>query len=141
MTPLKHLLVVDGYNVLNSWGMADASLNLEAARDDLADLLADYAGYQGISVLLVFDAHLGRSDGSEETRGPVEVLYTKRSETADSRIEGLIKSLVKANDRVTVVTADYTLQLFIMTEGALRMTPNELKMRMESERGRGVAER
>ncbi len=141
MTPLKHLLVVDGYNVLNHWGMADTRLNLEAARDDLIELLADYAGYEGIRVLVVFDAHLGRSDGSEEERGDVAVIYTKRSETADSRIERLIKSLVKIHDRVTVVTADYTLQLFIMTEGALRMTPGELKMRIESVRGRGVAER
>ena len=134
-------MVVDGYNVLNTWGMTDNSLNLEAARDDLTGILSDFAGYQDIGVILIFDAHMHSRPESEETRDRISIIYTKRYETADSRIEAMIKPLVRAHDRVTVVTADYTLQLFVLTAGALRMSPNELKMRIEAERGRGVTGR
>jgi len=138
MKQFKHIMVVDGYNVLNQWDMVNSQINLEAAREDLIHILSDYAGYQGIGILLVFDAHMHSRLGSEEIYSNISVIYTKRGETADTRIEGMIRSLVRAHDRVTVVTADYTLQLFVMGEGALRMSPNELKLRIETEQGKGV---
>ena len=60
MISSKNLLIVDGYNILNNWGLVIRSINFEAARDDLGDILADYAGYKEIDIILVFDAH--RSD-------------------------------------------------------------------------------
>jgi len=134
----KDLLIVDGYNILNRWGMVSGRINLEAARVDLSEILADYAGYKGIDSIVVFDAHKAKNFGSESELGNLKIVYTKRSETADTKIEGIIKEKVSEYRNVYVATADYTLQLFILGEGALRVTPNELKLMVERERGRSI---
>ena len=55
---MEQWVVVDGYNVINAWPalLARQQLNLQAARDDLLERLADYQGYWGGRVLVVFDA-------------------------------------------------------------------------------------
>jgi predicted RNA-binding protein with PIN domain len=138
MISSKNLLIVDGYNILNNWGLVIRSINFEAARDDLGDILADYAGYKEIDIILVFDAHRSDDFGSEIEQGRLLTVYTKHNETADSRIEGIIKEKTKKYKNVYVATADYTLQLFVLGEGALRITPNELKASVELLRGRSI---
>ncbi len=135
MSRKASLLVVDGYNILNAWGLNERRINLEAAREDLGDFLADFGGYSGLDVLLVFDAHRSDQADAVEEKGNLKVIYTKPNETADSRIERLIKPLLNDYRTITVATADYALQLFVLGAGALRMTPLELKTLVEKERG------
>ena len=67
----KRILIVDGYNVLGAWrsGMGSMeSARMDAARDELTDMLRDYAGYAGQAVILVYDAWLSdRKTRTEET--------------------------------------------------------------------------
>ncbi len=132
------LLIVDGYNILNSWQLTRGRINLEAAREDLTEILSDFGGYRGMDIVLVYDAHQTDSAGMEEMLGNLTVIYTQPGETADSRIERMIQSVVKKYRQVTVATADYALQMFVLGAGALRMTPQELKMLVEQERGRMI---
>jgi len=132
------LLIVDGYNILNAWGLVAGRVNLAAAREDLGHLLADFGGYLGTDILLVFDAHHADAAEVTEEKGNLTVIYTKPNETADSRIERMIKPLLKEYRHVTVATADYALQLFVLGAGALRMTPMELKTRVEQARGNKI---
>ena len=132
------LLIVDGYNILNSWHLMRGRINLEAAREDMTEMLSDFGGYRGMDIVLVYDAHLTDSAGLEETAGSLTVIYTQSGETADSRIERMIQSVVKKYRQVTVATADYALQLFALGAGALRMTPQELKLLVEQERRRMI---
>ena len=138
MSPKASLIIVDGYNILNAWGMIRDRINLEAARMDLAHLLADFAGYRGEDIALVFDAHQLDTVGTETQIGSLTLMFTKAGETADSRIEGMVKPMREQYGRVTVVTADYTLQLFALGAGGIRMTPTELKLQVEAERGRPI---
>ena len=132
------LLIVDGYNILNAWNLISGRINLEAAREDLTHILADFGGYRDMDILLVYDAHKNDMAGVEEQYGNLTVIYTEPNETADSRIERMIKQLLKQYRRITVATADYALQLFVLGAGGLRMTPTELKTLVEQERGRAI---
>ena len=56
---MSQILLVDGYNMIGAWSelrqLADD--NLEDARDRLIELLANYQGFSGKRIILVFDAH------------------------------------------------------------------------------------
>ncbi|HAA81043.1 MAG TPA: RNA-binding protein, partial [Thermoanaerobacter sp.] len=79
-------MLVDGYNVINNWQILkeEAQKNLEDARDKLIDMLADFKGYSGINIILVFDAMYvkGSLEKHEEISG-IEVVYTREGESAD----------------------------------------------------------
>ena len=135
MSKHAELLIVDGYNILNAWEMTDSNINLEAARQDLVEILADFGGYRGIDIMVVYDAHQSETSGTENEIGSLTEVYTKKHETADSRIERMMKQKVKRHPKVTVATADYALQLFVLGAGGLRMTPHELRLMVEEARG------
>lgn len=86
-----NLIIVDGYNVINSSGRL-SGLPLEHARDVLFDLLRDYAGFTNVSVMLVFDAHYQNTP--ESVTGSLDdgmVVYTGAGETADMFIERTVR--------------------------------------------------
>ena len=86
--PRKKLLIVDGYNVINSWRSGMDARTLADAREELAHKLMDYAGYTGQKVVLVFDAWMSdRQARTVEETGPLTVVYTQKNETADHYIE------------------------------------------------------
>ncbi|MEW9082686.1 NYN domain-containing protein [Caldanaerobacter subterraneus] len=121
-------MLVDGYNVINNWQMLKeiAKRSLEDARDKLIDLLADFKGYTGINIILVFDAMYvkGSLEKHEEING-IEVVYTKEGESADHFIESKVVELVKKED-VVVVSSDWIVQQVVMAHGAIRMSAREL---------------
>lgn len=88
----KRILIVDGYNVLNAWRPAQgmSARTLAEAREDLAAQLMDYAGFSGQKVILVYDAWQSeRAVRTQESAGPLTVVYTHKNETADHYIERL----------------------------------------------------
>lgn len=127
-------LIVDGYNVINSWPILIKlkNDNLELARDKLVEMLQNYQGTQDINVIVVFDAHLSKAKvRTISNRGKVEIFYTKAGETADTLIERMIGEL-PARSNKTVVTNDWNEQKIILGKGALRMTSRELLYRLTS---------
>ena len=76
---MKPLLLVDGYNVIGAWNVPrEEHLSIEEARDRLVHLIADYAGYTGEEVIVVFDGHYtDRPARSCTTVHGVEVVFTK----------------------------------------------------------------
>lgn len=54
-----NLIIVDGYNVINSSGRL-SGLPLEHARDVLFDLLRDYAGFTNVSVRRALSKYAGK---------------------------------------------------------------------------------
>ena len=55
---MKPLLLVDGYNVIGAWNVPrEEHLTIQEARERLIHLIADYAGYSGEEVIVVFDGH------------------------------------------------------------------------------------
>ena len=72
-------LLVDGYNIIFAWQdlRALAAVNLDSARDKLIDILSNYQGYLGSTVIVVFDAYKVKgSPGSKLMYNNMNVFYT-----------------------------------------------------------------
>lgn len=130
---MKSYLIVDGYNIINSWTSLKkiASENMEEARDRLIEILADYRAYKGMEVILVFDAHFVKgSRQKEEIIHNIKVVFTKEYETADSYIEKTVHDLSRLNF-VQVATSDWAEQITILSNGGVRISARELEEEVE----------
>jgi hypothetical protein len=125
---MKQVLLVDGYNMIGAWPelsrLADDSL--EDARDRLLDMLANYRGYSGKTVIVVFDAHQVPGPGSRYRHGGVDVIFTKEKETADEVIERMAGDLSGRGTVIQVATSDSAEQHVAFGRGALRVSAREL---------------
>lgn len=127
------ILIVDGYNMIGAWPEL-ASLkkkDLSAARDRLIAILADYQGYTGYRVIVVFDAYEVKGIEKKYRNHNIEVIFTKAEETADERIEKLAVELNDIRTQVHVATSDFTEQWAIFGQGALRISARELLIEVE----------
>lgn len=121
-------LLVDGYNIIFAWEELQelAEVNIDAARDRLADILCTYQGYRNCHVILVFDAY--RVKNHTETvlaYHNIHIVYTKEAETADSYI-ARTAARMEGQYRVTVATSDALVQMIIWGKGAVRMSAQGL---------------
>lgn len=128
-----NILLVDGYNIIGDWKELQLlrDKDMAGARDLLIEKMAEYQAFTGTKVIIVFDAHEAPGKESRLKQFKVEVLYTKENETADERIERLIKRLKNVKTDVYVATSDYTEQRTIFAQGALRVSARELKIEMK----------
>lgn len=127
------ILLVDGYNIIGAWKELRAlkADKLIDARDRLIEMMAEYKAYSGWRVIVVFDAHLVPGIEHKNVQHAVEVIFTRKNETADERIEKLAASLPTRRDQVHVATSDLTEQWVIFAQGALRISARELEIEME----------
>lgn len=129
----KEYLFVDGYNIINAWNnlrtLSEGSL--EAARNELIDIMAEYSFYTGIKVIIVFDAHLvkGSIQKKEAFKG-VEVVYTREKESADHYIERKLDDIGRTK-KVRVATSDWLEQQVVFGRGGTRISARELKVEVE----------
>ena len=131
---MGEFLIVDGYNVINAWPelIRLKDVNYEHARLKLIDILSDYAGFKGIKVIVVFDAHQVKGGlGHKEWNGSVEIIYTPEDVTADLAIEKLVTGIKTDEERVYVATSDRIEQSIILGKGAYRISSRELLLDIE----------
>ena len=132
--PPESYLLVDGYNIIFAWDELKelADVNIDAARTALADILANYQGYRGMTLILVFDAYKVRGgQGAVEQYHNIYIVYTKEAQTADAYIEAAVHEIAR-HHRVTVATSDGLEQTIVFGEGAVRMSARELKEDVEN---------
>ena len=129
---MRPLLIVDGYNVIGAWREAGKNrYTFDEARDKLTHKLAEYSGYKGVEVVVVFDGYKSdKLSTTVETQGPLTVVYTRHGETADSYIERLVVQSPKYRV-VRVATSDGDVQNMALGAGATRITSRELLMEVE----------
>lgn len=122
------VLLVDGYNMIGAWSELNRlkDHSLEDARDRLLDMLADFQGFSGMRVFVVFDAHQMPGIGATYHQHKLTVVYTKEKETADECIERICTEWISRRRNVYVATSDMTEQHVIFGKGALRMSAREL---------------
>ena len=123
----KDYIIVDGYNLIFAWEELSelAAVDLDNARQQLLDKLANYRGFRGCELVVVFDGYRVKgSKGSREDYHNLNVVYTKENETGDMYIEKLANSIGR-NYRVRVVTSDGLIQLSALRSGVLRMSSRE----------------
>lgn len=136
--PAERWLLVDGYNIIHAWAELSslAAINFDAARTRLLEILANYQGYRGVNVLVVFDAYqvAGRTKSEPERWQNLYVVYTKQAETADQYIAKAVQE-IGARYNITVATSDQLVQLIILGQGALRISARELLKEVEAVNG------
>lgn len=129
---MDDVLIVDGYNVIGAWPhlreLRDRDLDL--ARDQLIEAIADYQGYSGWKCIVVFDAYNVPGLGKQSNLRKVEVHYTKEKETADELIERFVKQLTRRRRQIYVATSDFTEQNVAFGSGALRLSARELLVKV-----------
>lgn len=121
-----NVLVVDGYNIIGEWDELKNINELSLARDKLIDALADYQAYTGQRVVVVFDAQYVSGPRSKQKAFQVEIIYTKKNETADECIERIVTEYKNVMNQVYVATSDHLEQRIIFGKGALRKSAREL---------------
>lgn len=131
---MEEWLIVDGYNVLGASDEAAQSCSLEEARDWLIRQLSEYQAMSGRKVILVFDAHRIPGLGTKQVLEQIEVHYTRHRETADERIEKLVRQLRQPGRRIFVATSDYLEQRMVFGQGAYRISSRELLREMKEAR-------
>ena len=127
-------MIVDGYNVIHAWNIDTA--NLEGARTELLNTLDDYAGFTGEDITVVFDGYRTREAMREEHHGLLTVVYTGHGVTADTHIQRVAR---QRGAMLKVVTADFLEQLSVFGSGAVRVTPDELKILVRQARERHIS--
>ena len=130
---VKEYLLVDGYNIVFAWEDLKelAEVNIEAARGKLADILCNYQGYKGCTLILVFDAYKVVGNTGEMTDyHNIHIVYTKEAETADQYIEKLAHEIGRKYN-VTVATSDGLEQLIIRGQGCRLLSAKELREEIE----------
>lgn len=131
--PKKEYLLVDGYNIIFSWEelkeLAEASV--DAARGKLMDILSNYQGFVGCTLILVFDAYKVKgSQGEVQRYHNIYVVYTKEAETADQYIEKTTHEIGRKY-KVTVATSDALEQIIVMGQGAYRLSARDFHDEVE----------
>ena len=133
----KEILLVDGYNIIFAWDELKklSKENLEAARQQLMDILCNYSGMTGKDVILVFDAYrVQGSQGSVEKYANIFVVYTKEAQTADAYIEKTTYE-AKGSARIRVATSDGPEQAIVLGNQALRVSAREFEREVEAVQG------
>lgn len=126
------ILLVDGYNIIGAWTALRnlKSQDLAAARDLLIEQMAEYQAFSSFHIIVVFDAYYVQGTEKKYKDHKVEVVFTKKNETADERIEKLAIQLSNRKTQIHVATSDYTEQWAIFGQGALRISARELEIEM-----------
>jgi len=122
-------LLVDGYNIIFAWEELAAlgRESLDAAREQLINILRNYQGFRQSPVILVFDAYKVKGNpGSIDRMGDFAVVYTKEAETADMYIEKVTHQLSR-HHRVRVATSDGLEQVIIFGHGAERISAKNFR--------------
>lgn len=126
----EKILLVDGYNMIAFWQSTKQAFRqgkLDEARSILLDKLSNYASFEQIKVICVFDAqHVPGLRQRYDTYN-VTVIFTEEDETADSHIERLSAQLNQSSKLVYVATSDLNEQWVVFSQGALRMSARELE--------------
>ena len=133
-------LLVDGYNIIFAWQELKelADINIDSARDKLIEKLANYQGYRGCKLILVFDAY--KVKGGKENvikQGDMWIVYTKEAETADRYIAKASLELT-GKGLVRVATSDALIQMIIFGSGAVRTSARELEAEVKYVEGQIV---
>ena len=129
----QEYLLVDGYNIIFSWEELRelSEKDIGAARGKLADILSNYQGYIKYTLILVYDAYKVEGNPGEVMKyHNIYIVYTKEAETADQYIEKTVRRIAK-DAAVTVATSDGLEQVFILGQGANRMSAPGLKEEIE----------
>lgn len=101
-------IIIDGYSLLYRAGPPPSrseKASFALARDALVRRLERLAGRLAVKITIVFDGRGERLAPGDLPSGPIEVLFSAGSQTADTVIERIVAADADPS-RITVVTSD-----------------------------------
>ncbi len=137
------VLIVDGYNLIHKHNKIKNIYkdNCEYGRYKLVELLSDYAGYSKKVIIVVFDAYrTSRENRTMKTFSNVNVVFTKKDETADSYIERFVSSGIENTSNITVVTDDNLISVLATGRGCHHLSANMFiqNMKMTANKNKSI---
>ena len=130
----KQLLIVDGYNMIGAWPELVRLKNkdlLEEAREKLLHELSNFAKFEALDIMVVFDAQFVPGVSKSYKKYDLEVVFTEEGEIADSYIERVAGQKNTRLVQVSVATSDMAERWVVFSQGALRVSANELYKRVQ----------
>lgn len=131
----EKILIVDGYNMIAFWQSTKQAFrqgNLDQARMIMLNHLSNYASFEQLTIICVFDAQHVPGLRQRYDEYNVTVVFTQEDETADTYIERLTAELNTSSLTVSVATSDLNEQWVVFSQGALRVSARELEQRVLS---------
>ncbi|MEW6619810.1 MAG: NYN domain-containing protein [bacterium] len=131
-----NILIIDGYNIINQWADLKKELKrsgLEYTRNKLIEILAEYQTFTGDRVIVVFDGY--KTDKRLITKSSqfgVEVIFSKRKQTADSLIERLVYNERGEDKTIFVASRDTALERMIFGMDCFTISPQKLEERINA---------
>ena len=131
------ILIVDGYNIIHSWPkLKKMQGSLERVRNELIKIMTNYQDFMGNEVKIVFDGQFLTKTRShrklqKEKGMHAEVIYSKKSQTADSVIERMVYEN-QDRSKVLVASSDSMLSQLVRGMGARVISPEELEREVKS---------
>ncbi len=124
-------VIVDGYNVINSWQCLTRLRNksLEFKRLSLISTLQNFSDYTGKEISIVFDGNGAKELSKKE--GSLSIVFSKKCETADTVIERLVYN-EKDRTKILVATNDRTEQNMIFGMGATFINSADFEVKIFS---------
>jgi uncharacterized protein len=123
-------LIIDGYNLIRQSGTFRRfeKVSLEEGRHALIHRLSIYKQQTGHRITVVFDAWESGSPTEERDRyGGIDILYSRRGQTADELIKRLIQS---RREEMVVVTSDRDIVDFAFRRGTTAIPSPEFESRL-----------
>lgn len=122
-------LIIDGYNLLGVGPRGGTGERWsEAAREDLLRRLTSYRRRKGHAVTVVFDGwRAGGVSEQRDSRGGIDVIYSRRGEQADDVIRRLAAEF---GAECAVVSSDGEVRRSAGAAGALVLTAQEFWMKL-----------
>ncbi len=117
-------VLVDGYSLLHAWPeLAEGRPRYSAAaRDELVQMLGQYADASGIPVTVVFDGSRPRGGPQQsESHAGVEILFSRSGQTADQIIERVTHRM-KPFGEALAITDDHAERDTVISLGGLAMS-------------------
>ena len=127
-------ILVDGYNVINSWDdlKSQLVLSIDAAAAKLNDILCNYQAMTGENITVVYDAYKVKGGHISKTAyNNIEVVYTAEDQTADRYIERFCHDNKNRYD-FTVVTSDAVEQIVTSGAGAVIISSREFELNVRN---------
>lgn len=131
----KRILLVDGYNMIAFWQETRQLFKtnrLDEARNILLRKLNNYAYFENLDIICVFDAQYVPGLRQRYDQYKIQVIFTEEDETADSYIERTAAELNTPRHLVEVATSDLNEQWTVFSQGALRVSARELEQRVNT---------
>lgn len=121
------MIIVDGYNVIYKWKtLVKFKNNMKLARERLIETMANYQGYIGEEIIIVFDSALKDKPYSGATPSNIQVVFAPQGTSADTFIERFVYSH-SIPSTITVVTGDKLFRMTVSHKDVYTMIPERFE--------------